>query len=234
MKKNPPMDPDSTLSGCMTSLYKGLKGIYVCFLLGSILVISSCPLFDLPEEPGVVLFQDDFSSPSSGWDRYQGSTYISDYTNSSYRIAVLQENYEAWALAGLNFSDAIIEVSATSVKGPEDNAYGVICRYQNPDNYYFFLISSDGYSGIGVVYQGQRELLTGESMLPSEAILTGPLTNLIEVQCVDNTLSISVNGIEISEVKSDLLKSGDVGLITGTYDLQKTEIIFDNFSVKNP
>jgi hypothetical protein len=234
MIKNRLKDASPTLPVNLIGEYKGLLCVFTYLLLGSILAISGCSLFDLPEEPGAVLFQDDFSSPNSGWNRYQGSTYISDYSNSGYRIAIFQKNYEAWALPGLNFSDVIIEVLTTSEEGPQDNAYGVICRYQNPENFYFFLISSDGYSGIGMVYQGERVLLSGESMLPSEAILTGPSTNRIEAQCMGDTLSISVNDVRIAEVSSTSLKSGDVGLIASTYDLQKTEIIFDNFSVKNP
>lgn len=207
---------------------------YISIFILGVLTISGCSFFDLPEEPGVLLFQDDFSSPNSGWDRYHGESYISDYDNGAYRIAVFQKNVEAWALPGLDLSDVIIEVTATSVNDPEDNVFGVLCRYQDPENFYFFLISSDGFSGIGVSHQGKRELLTGESMLPSDVILKGIASNLIQVQCIRDKLSISVNGTTINEVVSNKLKSGDVGLIAGTYEYASTEILFDNFTVRNP
>ncbi|OGO17381.1 MAG: hypothetical protein A2Z14_12015 [Chloroflexi bacterium RBG_16_48_8] len=208
--------------------------IFTLFLLIVTLISSGCTLFNLPDESGVLLFQDDFSSPNSGWNRYRGETYISDYADGAYRIAVFEKDVEAWALPGLNFSDVIVEVAGTSVNGPEDNVFGVLCRYRDSENFYFFVISSDGYSGIGLFYEGKRELLTGESMLPSNAILKGSTTNLIKAQCVGNQLSLYVNGSLVNQAGSDKLKSGDVGLIAGNYEDGKTEVFFDHFSVKNP
>ncbi len=204
------------------------------FLILGITALTGCTFFNVPNEPGVLLFQDDFSSPNSGWDRYRGETYISDYNEGAYHIEIFQKNIEAWALPGFDFTDVIVEVAGTSVDGPENNVYGVLCRYRDSENFYFFLISSDGYSGIGLLHQGNRELLTGESMFPAEAIIQGSATNLIQAQCVGNQLSLSVNGSMIYQVISDRLKSGDVGLIAGSYEDGGTEIFFDNFTVKNP
>jgi len=203
-------------------------------LLFSAILGSGCTFFDLPDQSGILLFQDDFSSPSSGWNRYHGDTYTSDYHDGTYRIAILQKNIEAWALPGFDFTDVIIEVAGTSVNGAEDNVFGVLCRYRDSENFYFFLISSDGYAGIGLSHQGNRQLLTGESMLPSEAIHSGSSTNLIQAQCIGNQLSLSVNGSLIHQAESDQLKSGDVGLIVGSYEDDGTEVFFDNFVVKIP
>jgi hypothetical protein len=206
----------------------------VIFLIIGMIAVTGCTLFGLPQEPGVLLFQDDFSSPNSGWNRYRGETYVSDYDEGTYRIAIFDKNIEAWALPGFDFVDVVIEVAATSEDGTENNVYGVLCRYSDPENFYFFLISSDGYAGIGLSYLGKRELLTGENMFPSEAIIKGSATNLIQAQCVGNQLSLSVNGSLIYQVESEKLKSGDVGLIAGSYEDAGTEVFFDNFTVKNP
>jgi hypothetical protein len=215
-------------------LVLGKSWIVVCFSIIGLVAFTGCTPFELPSESGVLLFQDDFSSTNSGWDSYRGETYSSDYNEGAYRIAIFQKNIEAWALPGFDFSDVIIEVAGTSVDGPDDNVYGVLCRYRDPENFYFFLISSDGYSGIGISFQGSRELLTGESMLPSEAILQGSATNLIQAQCVGNQLSLYVNGSLIYHVESNKIKSGDVGLIAGSYVDNGTEVLFDNFIVRNP
>jgi hypothetical protein len=207
---------------------------YIIVLLFGFLASSGCTIFDLPNQSGMLLFQDDFSSPNSGWNRYRGDKYLSDYHDGMYHIAVFEKNIEAWALPGFNFTDVIIEVAVTSLDGPQDNVYGTLCRYSDTENFYFFVISSDGYSGIGLSYMGNREILTGESMLPSEAIQKGSATNLIQAECVGNQLSLSVNGTVVNQVQSDKLKNGDVGLIAGSYEDEGTEIFFDNFVVKNP
>jgi hypothetical protein len=212
----------------------GKPQVYFLVLLFGILACSGCTISDLSNQSGMLLFQDDFSSPNSGWNRYRGDTYISDYHDGMYHIAVFEKNIEAWALPGFDFTDVIIAVAVTSLDGPEDNAYGILCRYSDTENFYFFVISSDGYSGIGLSYKGKREILTGESMLPSEAILKGSATNLIQAECVGNQLSLSVNGTTVNQVQSDKLTTGDVGLIAGSYEDEGTEVFFDNFVVKNP
>jgi len=206
----------------------------ILLILVAIFSSSSCTLFNLPNETGVLLFQDDFSSTNSGWNQYRGDSYISEYSEGAYRILVYKKDVEAWALPGLNFSDVIVEVAGTSTDDLENNVFGVLCRYQDSENFYFFLISSDGYSGIGLFYNGKRELLTGDVMLPSDAILKGTATNLIQARCDGNELSLSVNGTMVNQVRSDKLQLGDVGLIAGNYEDGITEILFDDFSVKNP
>jgi hypothetical protein len=103
-----------------------------------------------------VLFQDDFSQTSSGWDRYTGDDAITDYNNGVYRMWVNSDNTDIWANPGLNFQDVRVEVKATKIAGPDDNDFGVICRYQDVENFYFMIVSSDGYYGIGAVEAGEQ------------------------------------------------------------------------------
>ena len=195
------------------------------------LLVSSC---NVSSAPGEVVFQDDFSRPVSGWDRYYDATYSSDYYEGGYRIHVLEPNTDAWAIPHLDLTDVQIEVDATRLGGPEDNIYGVLCRYKDPRNFYFFLISSDGYSGIGVYKDGRRRLLTDESLLPSEAVNRGDIPNHIRVDCNGYKLRLFVNGILVAETQAAEFSDGDVGLIAGSYDQPGTEIIFDNFTVLQP
>jgi hypothetical protein len=221
--------------GLRETIMKKLRHwMLISLFLSELTGITGCAIFNLPKDPGAVLFQDDFSSPNSGWDRYHGEMYESDYSDGGYRIAVFQENQEAWALPGLDFSDVIIEVVATKISGPSDDVYGVLCRYVDPRNFYFFLISSDGYAGVGLNQDGERRLLSGETMLPSDSIVQGTSTNSFHIECVGNRLSLSVNNDVIYEIQSSALRSGDVGLIAGTYEHAGTEVLFDNFSVRNP
>ncbi|NIN95462.1 MAG: hypothetical protein GTO49_10895, partial [Anaerolineae bacterium] len=124
--------------------------VLLCLLVGSLMVVACA----VEASPGEVVFQDDFSRAVSGWDRYHDATYSSDYYEEGYRIHVLEANTDAWAVPHLDFEDVQIEVDAAKVGGPIDNVYGVLCRYKDARNFYFFLVSSDGYSGIGVYKDG--------------------------------------------------------------------------------
>jgi len=183
---------------------------------------------------GEVLFKDDFSNPDSGWGRVVAENGVTDYVNGAYRIFVNETNTDTWANPELTFGDVKIEVEATKNGGPYDNDFGVMCRYQNLNQYYFFIISSDGYYGIGKVNHEQQELLGADSLQPSEIIRQGNATNQIQADCIGDELSLTVNGEKLFSVRDADFTSGDVGLIAGTFDEPGTDIYFDNFLVLKP
>jgi hypothetical protein len=181
-----------------------------------------------------VLFQDDFSDSSSGWDRVNLPEGITDYTDGVYRIFVNTDNADYWANPGLSFEDTVIEVEATKVGGPDDNDFGLICRHQNTENFYIFLISSDGFFGILRVIDGEQELLGVDEMAFSESINTGNAMNVIRADCIGSSLTLYVNSTKLISVEDSSLGVGDVGLLAGTFDILGTDIHFDNFVVRNP
>jgi hypothetical protein len=211
-----------------------LRVLLPLILLPLIWAIQSCGFLESQIESGAVLFQDDFSYTRSGWDRYKNDRYESDYVKNGYRIQITTPETNAWSRPHLNFNDVRIQVAATKIAGPDNNVFGVLCRYQDPQNFYFFLLSSDGYSGIGVFLNGQEQLLSGNAMLPSAAIFQGSTTNLIRADCIGNELSLYINGVEETKVRASHWSEGDVGLIAGTYAEAGTEILFEKFSVIKP
>lgn len=187
-----------------------------------------------PPLPTNVLFQDDFSDPSSGWDRVSVEDGITDYADGVYRIFVNTINMDVWANPKLNFSDARIEVDATKVGGSDNNDFGVLCRYVDADNFYFFIISSDGYYGIGKLLDGEQKLIGVDAMPPSEVIRQGEATNHLRADCIGSKLSLYVNGEFLAQYEDSDLSAGDVGLIAGTIDAPGTDIHFDNLKVLKP
>ncbi|HJS28438.1 MAG TPA: hypothetical protein VJ768_02370 [Anaerolineales bacterium] len=184
---------------------------------------------------GEVLFEDDFSDPESGWDRVSNPSSSTDFLDGSYRIFVGQTNHDVWARPDLNFIDSVIEVEAQMVGGSDENDFGVICRYRDPGNFYFLVIGSDGFYGIGIMQDGEEPQLIGATEMQfSRRINQGGEPNLIRAECVGDVLSLYVNGKILDAVTDDRLPSGDVGLIAGTFDTPGTEILFDNFVVRNP
>jgi len=184
-------------------------------------------------DPGV-LFSDDFSNTSSGWDRQTTSEGITDYADGVYRIYVNDTNVDYWANPGESYTDVRVEVEATKVGGPDDNDLGVICRYVDIDNFYFGLISSDGFAVIGKVKDGEQVGISSDGMDPVEGINLGAATNRIRLDCVGQALTLFVNGTQIASVTDSDFAEGDVGLIAGTYDITGTDIHFDNFVVRQP
>jgi hypothetical protein len=218
---------------------KLLAGLIVIVLVG----MACAPLSILNQDNGGnnggvnsnVLFQDDFSSSSSGWDQYSGDNGSADYASGSYNINVSSTDYLLFANPGQSFpSDVSIEVDATKAGGPDDNAFGVICRYQDVDNFYFFLISSDGYTGIAMYKNNELSFLTGDGMTTSDAITQGAATNHIQADCIGSSLNLYVNGTLTSSATDSSFSRGDVGLLAKSFSIGGVDLLFDNLVVSQP
>jgi hypothetical protein len=195
---------------------------------------ESSPAPTLPA--GEILFRDDFSDVTSGWDRTSTSDGGTDYADGAYRISVDKPQADLWANPGLTFTDVRVEVDATKAGGPDNNDFGVICRYRNSDNFYAFWISSDGFVGIVRYLRGEFQVLgdpNGE-MKRSSAVEQGQATNHIAAECIGSTLRLIVNGTLVDELEDSSHPDGDVGLMAGTFNLPGAEIVFDNFVVLRP
>ena len=64
-------------------------------------------------------------------------------------------------------------MDATLQSGPVYNRFGLICRFQDMNDFYFFAVSSDGYYAIGKIKNGVTSLLGQEMMAYSAPILQG-------------------------------------------------------------
>lgn len=215
------------------------RSLLVLTLLG--LSLTACSVFTVINDQAqpvgkgpTVLFQDDFSDLKSGWTSYADQNAMVGYDSGGFRIFGNVSHYNFPALTGLDLSDVHIDVDAAKVQGPDDNAIGIICRYQDAKNYYGLLISSDGYFAISKVKAGEQSLIGMETMQYSEEIHRGAELNHLQAECVGNTLRLFANGKKLVETQDVDFQSGDVGLLVGTFDTPGVDILFDNFIVSKP
>lgn len=182
-------------------------------------------------EPAVV-FQDDFSDTESGWDEWMDESCLGEYADGAYRIKVDETEYDCWVTLGRDLGDVTVEVKATKAGGPDVNEFGIQCRYQDGENFYFFVVSSDGYYAIGKAVDDEWTDIGADQMQPSDAIRQGDATNTILAECQGDQLTLTVNGEQVASVTDSTFSSGDVGLIAGTFDQGGTDILFDDFVVR--
>jgi len=178
-----------------------------------------------------VIFQDDFSDQSTGWEKVNSPYELKGYSADGYLISVKTPNSRAWSVADLPLTDTEIQVQTQKMSGPEDTNFGLICRYRNKDNFYSFLISSDGYYGIMKVENGVETLLGSDQFTYSEQINRGDDINQIAVICIGNELSLSVNDHLLQTVKDTSFPTGKVGMIVETRMEGNAAVIFSDFSV---
>jgi hypothetical protein len=201
------------------------------------IILSACQgpsiIFESPS--GAVLYQDDFSDSSSGWENFHDPEKgTMDYFDSFYRVQVLGEYQMLTTGPGLDFADVKLASDMLKVVGTSNDIFGLVCRMEDQDNYYFFVISSDGYYGIGKVIDGVQTMLGATGMLPSEIISKGMTKNHLQADCIDEKLVLSINGQELVSTEDGEIGTGDVGIIVGTMQDSENVVLFDNFSVINP
>ena len=210
----------------------------IIFLLLSscIFLLVSCAPSPTPAAPpppsGSVLFEDEFEANTTGWDRFANEGGIMDYFEGGYRILVQRPGLNFWSTPEKDYGDVRIEADVLKLAGPDENRMGLMCRYQN-GNYYFFIISNDGYYAIGKFIDGQATLLGQNEMQPNTLILPNTVNHL-RADCIGNRLSFFVNFTGIGSAQDSDLSSGDIGVLAGSFSEPGVDVSFDHFVAMQP
>jgi hypothetical protein len=196
--------------------------------------LAACGSKAQTSAPVNALYFDNFDSSSSGWSTFNTADGVGEYADGSYRIQVDKAGTLLVANPGKDFNgDVSIEVDARRLAGPEDNYYGVVCHYKDPNNYYLFMITSDGFAGISMRKAGVDKLISpGLKFLQMDGIKGGKAVNHIRVDCIGETLTLFANGKQVNLAYDHSLTGGDVGVAVRSGRLEGgTEISFDDFTV---
>jgi hypothetical protein len=184
---------------------------------------------------GVLIYKDDFSNSQSGWQTWNNSAgSMVTYQADGLRIMVSEPYSDILARNGKRYTDTRLEVDGIKLAGENNNHFGLVCRLQDPKNYYAFLISSNGYYGIAKMKAGKFSILGKPSMEYNQSIHLGESLNHLHVECAGKKLSLAINGENVIQVNDPDFQTGEAGLIVGTYEARGAEIYFDNFFVYQP
>jgi hypothetical protein len=221
-----------------------IKPVLAIILL--LLILPACSDLSLPFaesgpdacDAGGALFVDDFSDEQDcGWIEYNRGGAVVAKEDGQLHISTSSPGEIFWTNPERSFGDVIINVEATQLSGVDDNAFGIICRYQDEYNYYVFLISGDGFYAIGK-YSGSDvpiTYLTDDGQYKSSDLINqGSATNDLQASCIGSELSIAINGQPLLTVVDTDFATGDVGLAASALQQGTVEIAFDDFRVFAP
>jgi len=182
--------------------------------------------------PGFKQFSDDFSDSTSGWDIQESGSNQWGYKNNHYQIKVGDPYLRVLALYPYKMSMGSIQTTVIVTQDQPQASYGVVCRYQDVDNYYYFEIASDGTYMIGRRLNGEWTLLNGVQGATNSAIKSTGY-NFIFATFVLDELSLYVNGVLIDTVYDNALSEGYVGLSASTSEFSGFEVSFDGFTAQD-
>jgi hypothetical protein len=114
-----------------------------------------------------------------------------------------------------------------------DNSWGVVCRYQDSDNYYGFEIRHDGAYSIYARVAG--EIVPLQDWTYASPVAGGEASdNLISAACIGDKLTMSVNSDQLSEVSDGRYAVGDIGLTASTAERSGARVVFDDLVLTRP
>jgi len=201
------------------------------------LLLSGCDLLAATPQPaGTVLFSDAFESDSGAWKTtLQDDGSMIGLQAGGLRFVLNTPQQDFFSVLKDDYADLTIDVDMLKMNGPDDNLMGVVCRLQDLENYYAFLITSDAYYGIARVVDGQYILLNNTYMENNiDIIQQGIDSNHVRVGCVQNALWLEVNGVMLAAAYDDTFTDGRAGLMAGSASVAGVDVLFDNFTITQP
>jgi hypothetical protein len=191
--------------------------------------------------PIVTTYSDDFSNSSSGWNVGSTDVYESGYNSSGfYEMAIKKAKSYVVANPPANFArpvkNVLIGVRAQPAQ-TNTGEYGVVCRFQDVNNFYLAGISGKDFY-IGKQVNGVWSYLTNPEWQPLPDLHTDAEGyNVIKMSCIDSFIVLEVNGVGAAHVTDDTFSTGDVGLCVWAGDTQSAggfyaHAGFDDFSAE--
>lgn len=212
-------------------------------LAALVLSALACALPSLPRLPGAAsatpgpktLYRDGFSDENSGWETGSDDTSTVAYTGGQYAFTITKDKWLTWGnLRGKKFGGAKIEVDVINKSSTDEPTFGVMCNYQDEQNYYYAGMASDGYYAI-IRTQGNTDTFLTDpangEWLQSDKIKTGAASYRLSVQCAQGRIALDIDGAEIASVKDDTFTDGQIGLFVLTFATPEADVRFDNLQV---
>jgi hypothetical protein len=216
-------------------------GLLCAALVGGALILGPRLIRPGPETPAaaeaqasptpelILVYQDDFSDPASGWDDTFDKYTMKQYGNQKYHIVIQTSNLMAWGLANRDISDFVMEVDAAQEEGPDNNGYGLLFRMQDRQNFYRYDISGDGFYLLSKFING--EWVTLVNWTASPYINKGQTANRLKVSAFGPTISIYVNDQLLASVNDKTFSHGNFGFFAGTFSEPNLWVSFDDIRV---
>lgn len=234
--------------------------LFLCIVLAATIALSRSLAdwyYVVPSEPGKLLYIATFDGFLEDWELSEGQI-SAQAVDGKMRIEVGAPNRLPYAPTRIYFSDFDLTVDATPVAGPLNNGYGVVFRLRDPQNYYMFLVSSDGYYQVQQQIDGATRIIS--DWIASDLVKQGlDVTNqlrvvaqgadfqfyingeLLELCVPDNPDAKStffdgecLDGQMVSTLTDPAFTVGRFGVIAESFDEPGVVVDFDNVIVYGP
>lgn len=178
----------------------------------------------------VPVFTDDFSQESADWkpNLFDGMDY--SVSEGAMQIAVGIPNALAWSVLDQRYEDFYLEVDATYLDGPSVEEHGVLFRFVDPQNFYFFAISETGEFSLWRLNQNEWQTLQDWAAFPASESGNGTATRL-GLLVEGEQFTLLVNDQIVLETSDDTFPTGAIGFALGTFSEEGASASFDDLTI---
>jgi len=217
---------------------------------------------DPTSTPNPIIFQDDFSDPTSGWPVVDNTFNPSDcykweYVDGIYRSTICDDRTDVKASPGIALPNGDYEITFDArfinpswSAGIYWSAYGLLFDAKDdpdPDNadlgdYYMLWILYDGNQVLWQIlndFQGGREQVTDWNTVPSDKYNysnDGESFNRWRVVRTETKIDVYINDKFLATVSASRPRTNNqiwFGIFTSTYEFSGTVFEFDNYMVRD-
>lgn len=178
-------------------------------------------------------FAEDFSSNVREWPDVQDDFRTWGFEGSHYLAHLYTPDYIIWAYLPLEFTPDSVSFDAAVQPGFDKGGYGVLCYYQDEDNYHYVSIDTgfQEYS-IGVVRGGEYEQLLEDWWMPTANLNDSPhAVNNIQVICHEEEMILFINEEYETQVSFPAVTQNRMAIFVETFEDVPAEgykVLFDN------
>lgn len=197
--------------------------------LGEVAIVAGSVDGELFESEGLLILEDDFSDPKSGWAHSVDDEGVTKYENGEYVIQVNEPMYLAWSDQEYFYDSLVIEADLRVVEPVGDADFGFVCGMIDYDNFFALEISEDGFYSIWKTINGQTSALV-DWTYSQEVASGGPFR--LSAHCSREQLILALNGTILASSNDPDFTPGGIGMIAGTFEIPGVKVAFDNLKLR--
>ena len=176
-----------------------------------------------------VLLKEDFNSNLRNWPIYSDSSTVATLKNGKYSMDNKTDLRFSVCPANINEDqDYSISLSTVHINGVKNQFFGLCFGYENVDNFYAFVINTNGFFSVYQYNFGDYEIVISHTL--SEAIRKEDnAVNILTLRQEDGTWRFYINDQFVVSCPSQVYYGDLVGVLVGG----KQKIEFDDLLLKH-
>jgi len=180
---------------------------------------------------GKVVYAEDFSAYAPAWKSAARPGAQSRQENGALVFAVSKPRTLLFSTVDYAYDRLLISTDARLTASSGDGDFGFVCAFQDDNHFIALEVSEDGYFSIWKRAGLETTFLVDWTY--SDLLSAGPNLRL-SAQCGADGLKMAVNDRLLGEAVDKDYSVGLVGLMAGTYEGGRIEVIFEHVEILIP